>query len=99
LSGGNQQKVQVSRWLAAGSIVLLLVDPTRGVDVGAREEIMRLWRAMAERGMGLLLVSSEAEELVGTCHRVLVMRHGRIAREFDGEQVAVGDLVKAAAGV
>jgi D-xylose transport system ATP-binding protein len=99
LSGGNQQKVQVARWLAAGSHVLLLVDPTRGVDVGARAEINQLWQALAEDGFALLLVSSEAEELVDVCHRVLVMRHGRLADEMRGDDIAVGRLLHAAAGV
>ena len=99
LSGGNQQKVQVARWLAAGSRVLLLVDPTRGVDVGARAEINRLWQALADEGFALLLVSSEAEELVEVCDRVLVLRHGRLASEHRGEDMRVGQLVHAAAGV
>jgi D-xylose transport system ATP-binding protein len=98
LSGGNQQKVQVARWLAAGSRILLLVDPTRGVDVGARAEIIRLWQELAAEGFAILLVSSEAEELVEVCHRVLVMRHGRLASEHVGEAIAVGRLLHAAAG-
>ena len=99
LSGGNQQKVQVARWLAAGSRVLLLVDPTRGVDVGARAEINRLWQALADDGYALLLVSSEAEELVEVCDRVLVMRHGRLVGEHRGDDITVGRLLHAAAGV
>ncbi len=99
LSGGNQQKVQVARWLAAESRVLLLVDPTRGVDVGARAEINRLWQALAESGFALLLVSSEAEELVEVCDRVLVMRHGRLVGEHRGDDLTVGRLLHAAAGV
>jgi D-xylose transport system ATP-binding protein len=99
LSGGNQQKVQVARWLAAGSRVLLLVDPTRGVDVGARAEINRLWQALASEGFALLLASSEAEELVEVCDRVLVLRQGRLASEYRGEAISVGQLVHAAAGV
>ncbi len=98
LSGGNQQKVQVARWLAAGSRVLP-VDPTRGVDVGARAEINRLWQELAGEGFALLLVSSEAEELVDVCDRVLVLRHGRLVSEHQGATMRVGDLVHAAAGV
>jgi ABC-type sugar transport system ATPase subunit len=98
LSGGNQQKVQVARWLAAGSRILLLVDPTRGVDVGARAEIIRLWQELAANGFAILLVSSEVEELVEVCHRVLVMRHGRLASEHVGEEIEVGRLLQAAAG-
>jgi ABC-type sugar transport system ATPase subunit len=99
LSGGNQQKVQVARWLAAGSRVLLLVDPTRGVDVGARAEINRLWQSLAADGYALLLISSEAEELVEVCDRVLVMRHGRLVGEHRDDDIAVGRLLHAAAGV
>jgi D-xylose transport system ATP-binding protein len=98
LSGGNQQKVQIARWLAAGSRVLLLVDPTRGVDVGARAEINLLWQALADEGFALLLISSEAEELVEVCHRVLVMRHGRLGDELHGDDITVGRLLHAASG-
>jgi D-xylose transport system ATP-binding protein len=99
LSGGNQQKVQVARWLAAGSRVLLLVDPTRGVDVGARAEIQRAWQGLAAEGYALLLVSSEAEELVEVCHRVIVMRRGRAVAEVRGADLAADRLLQAAAGV
>jgi D-xylose transport system ATP-binding protein len=99
LSGGNQQKVQVARWLAAEAKVLLLVDPTRGVDVGARAEIYALLRRLASDGYALLLVSSEAEELVATCTRALVMRHGRLADEQHGAQITESQLLHAAAGM
>ena len=99
LSGGNQQKVQVARWLAARSRILILVDPTRGVDVGARAEINRLWQQLAGEGYALLLVSSEAEELIEVCHRILVMRNGRVVSEFAGEAATEGQLLAAAAGV
>lgn len=99
LSGGNQQKVQIARWLAAESRVLLLIDPTRGVDVGARAEINRLWRQLADEGYALLLISSEAEELVELCDRVLVMRHGQVCASFVGQEITVGRLLAAAAGV
>src|SRR6185436_3862288 len=79
LSGGNQQKVQVARWLASGARILLLVDPTRGIDVGTRAEINALWRQLAREGHALLLVSSEAEELCGVCDRVLVLRNGKVS--------------------
>ena len=99
LSGGNQQKVQVARWLAARSRLLILVDPTRGVDVGARAEINRLWQQLAGEGYALLLVSSEAEELIEVCHRILVMRNGRVVSEFAGEAATERQLLAAAAGV
>jgi monosaccharide-transporting ATPase len=90
--------VQVARWLAAKSRIPLLVDPTRGVDVGARAEINRLWQTLADEGYALLLVSSEAEELVEVCDRVLVMRHGRLVSEHRGDDITVGRLLHAAAG-
>ncbi len=99
LSGGNQQKVQIARWLAAEVHVLLLVDPTRGVDVGARAEMSRVWQELTQRGHALLLVSSEAEELVEACDRVLVLRQGRMRTELTGDQLTEEALLHAAAGM
>ena len=96
LSGGNQQKVQIARWLAAKSRVLLLVDPTRGVDVGARAEINRTWLQLVASGHTIVLVSSEAEELVELCDRVLVLVRGRIGAECQGPMREY-DLLSAAA--
>lgn len=81
LSGGNQQKVQVARWLAADARIFILVDPTRGVDIGARSEIKRVWARLAEQGRSILIASTDAEELVDICDRVLVLRAGRIVGE------------------
>src|SRR5205085_8439568 len=72
LSGGNQQKVLLAKWLAAGPRVLLLNDPTRGVDVGAKREIYHLCGQLARQGLAILFTSSEVEETVGLCDRVLV---------------------------
>jgi D-xylose transport system ATP-binding protein len=99
LSGGNQQKVQVARWLAATVGVLLLVDPTRGIDMGARAEISRLWRALADDGHALLLISSDAEEVAGLCHRAVVLRNGRVADELPGSEASEARLLRVAAGV
>lgn len=99
LSGGNQQKVQVARWLAAGVNVLLLVDPTRGVDVGARDEIDRIWAELAEAGCALLIVSSDAEELVAICDRVVVLRNGRKVEEVGKNDLDEARLLRLAAGV
>jgi D-xylose transport system ATP-binding protein len=98
LSGGNQQKVQIARWLASTVDVLLLLDPTRGVDVGARAEITRVWRELAAQGYGLLLVSSDAAELVEVCDRVLVLRHGRLGAQLTGPQLNEETLLHEAAG-
>ena len=84
LSGGNQQKVLLSRWLETGPAVLILDEPTRGVDVGAKSEIYRIIDELARRGIGVLVISSELPEIIGVCDRVLVMREGRIAGELGG---------------
>ena len=81
LSGGNQQKVVVGRWLLGGVRLLLLDEPTRGVDVGARAELYGVIRALADEGVGVLLVSSEVPEVLGLADRVLVMREGRLIHE------------------
>ena len=85
LSGGNQQKVVLARWLLRECRVLLLDEPTRGVDVGAKAEIYRLIAELAATGSAVVVVSSELEELVGLCTRILVMREGEIVAEVDGE--------------
>jgi ribose transport system ATP-binding protein len=81
LSGGNQQKVVLARWLLGSTRLLLLDEPTRGVDVGARVELYGLIRRLAASGLGVLLVSSEVPEVLGLADRVLVMRDGRVVRE------------------
>lgn len=82
LSGGNQQKVVLGKWLLAEPRVLILDEPTRGIDVGARFEIYQLIHRLADRGAGVLVISSELEELIGICDRLLVMRQGAISGEF-----------------
>jgi ABC-type sugar transport system ATPase subunit len=96
LSGGNQQKVQIARWLAAGAQILILVDPTRGVDVGARGEINRIWSRLSESGHAILIASSDAEELVDVCHRVIVMRNGRNVGELSGATLNEKELLRMA---
>ena len=82
LSGGNQQKVVLGKWLLAAPKVLMLDEPTRGIDIGAKSEIYQMVHRLADRGTGVLVISSELEELIGICDRVLVMRHGTITGEF-----------------
>ena len=82
LSGGNQQKVVLGKWLLMEPKVLLLDEPTRGIDVGAKFEIYQLIHQLADRGAGVLVISSEIEELMGICDRILVMRGGEITGEF-----------------
>lgn len=84
LSGGNQQKVVLGKWLARRPLVFVLDEPTRGVDVGARAEIYRVIRTLAEEGAGILLISSDLEELLRLSHRLLVLHEGRLAGELRG---------------
>ena len=86
LSGGNQQKVLLARWLCKNTKLLLLDEPTRGIDVGAKGEIQRLIAELAEQGLGVLMISSEVEELVEGSQRVVVLRDGRSVAELTGEQ-------------
>jgi ribose transport system ATP-binding protein len=82
LSGGNQQKVVLAKWLATAPRVVLLDEPTRGIDVGAKVAVYRLIRELAKRGVAILFVSSELPEVIGMADRILVMRDGRIAGEL-----------------
>ena len=82
LSGGNQQKVVVGKWLATKPRILIVDEPTRGVDVGAKAEIHRLISELAQQGLGILMISSELPEVLGMSDRVLVMRNSRLVAEF-----------------
>ncbi|MCL2428481.1 MAG: sugar ABC transporter ATP-binding protein [Alphaproteobacteria bacterium] len=84
LSGGNQQKVLLSRWLETRPKVLILDEPTRGVDIGAKSEIYRIIDQLVQRNIGVIVISSELPEIIGICDRVLIMREGRIAGEVGG---------------
>ena len=84
LSGGNQQKVIFGRWLLTSPEVLLLDEPTRGIDVGAKYEIYQLIIELANQGKGVIMVSSEMPELLGICNRIAVMSSGRLAGLLDG---------------
>ncbi len=86
LSGGNQQKVVVGKWLATEPKVLIVDEPTRGIDVGAKAEIHRLMSELAQRGMAILMISSELPEVLGMSDRVLVMREGRIVADYSREE-------------
>jgi ribose transport system ATP-binding protein len=83
LSGGNQQKVVLSRWLCRTPKLFVLDNPTRGVDVGAKEEIYRLIRGLTQAGIGILLITDELLELIGLSHRIIIMQSGRVAAELD----------------
>jgi ribose transport system ATP-binding protein len=96
LSGGNQQKVVVARWLRIGAHVLILEDPTAGVDIGAKAEIYRLLGDAVRTGMAVILISSDFEETAQICHRALVFRTGMIARELPLDQLNVTELLHCA---
>jgi len=83
LSGGNQQKIVLGKWLANNPRLLILDEPTRGIDVGAKAEIHRLMSQLAAEGVAILMISSELPEVLGMSDRVLVMREGRLVAEFD----------------
>ena len=98
LSGGNQQKTLLARWLAASPKVLIVDEPTRGIDVGAKVEIHRLLREYAEAGHGVIVISSEMPELIGLCDRILVLHEGRLAGEVSGEAATEQGLIHLAMG-
>lgn len=97
LSGGNQQKVIIGRWLLTKPEVLLLDEPTRGIDVGAKYEIYQLILDLARDGKGVIMVSSEMPELLGICDRILVMSGGRLAGEVDAANTSQEEILTLAA--
>lgn len=99
LSGGNQQKVALAKWLAIDTKIIILDEPTRGVDIGAKTEIYRIINQLAERGVGVLIISSEMAEIIGICDRAIVMREGRITGELAKENLTENNLIKRAMGV
>ncbi len=99
LSGGNQQKVVIGKWLSMNPRVLLLDEPTRGVDIGAKQEIYRLMEELAERGVAILFVSSEMEEVLSMSDRVLVMHEGQITGELSREQLSEEAIMQLATGI
>jgi ribose transport system ATP-binding protein len=98
LSGGNQQKVVIAKWLTLQPRVLILDEPTRGIDVGAKSEIHRLMHDLAEQGVGILMISSELPEVLGVSDRVLVMHEGHLAGMFDPRTATQDEIMSAATG-
>jgi ribose transport system ATP-binding protein len=98
-SGGNQQKILLAKWLRCKPSVLLLNEPTQGVDVGAKAEIHKLVRQAAQAGTAVIVASSENEELEELCSRVLVLRDGSVAEELAGGNVTVDRLARACLGL
>jgi len=98
LSGGNQQKVVLAKWLATKPKALILDEPTRGVDVGAKQEIYAIIEDMAVHGMAVVMISSDMEEIIGVSDRVLVMRDGRVAGELSGGEITEKNIMALAVG-
>jgi ribose transport system ATP-binding protein len=93
LSGGNQQKVVIAKWLMTGPRIILLNDPTRGIDVGTKQELYRLMRELADQGAAILFYSTDYDELIGCCDRVAIMYDGRIVRELAGDELNETNIV------
>jgi ABC-type sugar transport system ATPase subunit len=98
LSGGNQQKVVLGKWLEAGPKVLILDEPTRGIDIGTKEEIYGLLRALADQGLAVVVISSELIEVLGLADRILVLAEGRVAGELPGERATEEAVMRLATG-
>ena len=98
LSGGNQQKVVLARGLATAPRILLLHEPTRGIDVGAKAEIYQIMNQLAARGIAILIVSSELPELIGQCDRIMSMHNGRITGEYSRRQASEERILASAMG-
>ena len=99
LSGGNQQKVAVAKWLASESKILILDEPTRGIDVGAKQEIYELINRLTDEGLAIIMISSEMEEIMGMSDRMLVMAEGRIVGELDREEFSQNQIMKYASNI
>lgn len=99
LSGGNQQKVSLAKWLKQEVKILLIDEPSRGVDVGSKSEIHQFLNDSAQQGMSIIMVSSDMRELIELSHRILVMRNGRIAGELSGSDISEESVLRLASGV
>ncbi len=99
LSGGNQQKVVIAKWLATKPRVIILDEPTKGIDIGSKAAVHEFMAELAAEGLAVIMVSSEIPEILGMSDRVIVMREGRIAAEFEGADLSPEHLVRAAAGI
>jgi ABC-type sugar transport system ATPase subunit len=92
LSGGNQQKVVVGNWLNTNPSIMLYDEPSRGIDVGAKQQIFEIMWNQARKGISTIFVSTELEELLEVCHRIIVIRHGKIVKEVDPEKITINEL-------
>ena len=98
MSGGNQQKVVLAKWLSMQPKVIIFDEPTRGVDVGAKQEIYELMRALSDRGVAILMISSDMEEVIGVSDRMAVMHEGRISGFLERDRFSEDNVLKLAVG-
>jgi rhamnose transport system ATP-binding protein len=99
LSGGNQQKVVLGKWLATDPKVIILDEPTKGIDIGSKAAVHRFISELVARGLSVILVSSELPEVLGMADRIVVMHHGRVQREFTRDEATPEAVVAAASGL
>ena len=99
LSGGNQQKVVIAKWLMAEPRIILLNDPTRGIDVGTKQEIYALLRRLADEGAAIVFYTTDYDELIGCCDRALVLYDGAIRRELAGAEITEHALIASALNI
>ena len=99
LSGGNQQKVVLAKWLARKPTLLIVDEPTRGIDVGTKAEVHRLLSELAAQGVAVLMISSELPEVLGMADRILVLFEGRVSREFARAEATEDAIMQAATGI
>jgi len=98
LSGGNQQKVVLAKWLAMNPKIIIMDEPTRGIDIGAKAEIYNLMRVLAEAGVAVLMISSDMEEVIGVSDRVAVMHEGQISGILDKDDLSQENVMLLAVG-
>lgn len=99
LSGGNQQKVVIAKWLATQPTVIILDEPTKGIDIGSKAAVHDFMSELASEGLSVIMVSSEIPEILGMSDRVIVMREGRMVAELEGDELTPETLVRHAAGI
>jgi len=98
LSGGNQQKLVVGNWLNADPKIIIFDEPTRGIDINAKQQIFNIIRELCEQGISTIFISSELEELFKVCHRIIIMKRGRISGEIRPQEISVEDLYSVCMG-
>ena len=99
LSGGNQQKLMLGKTMESEPDIIIMDEPTRGIDVGTKQQIYHIIAALAAEGKSIILISSEMQEVIGLSHRVLVMRNGRLAGKLEGAEIAEAEIMRYAAGI